>query len=112
MWTPEQREKAAERRPNSYWADYKRQSRAARVEALRQLRLESGCVDCGYKEHAEALDFDHVVGEKEFGVLQGVRQGFSWDRIMAEVAKCEIVCANCHRVRTRQRREELEELDA
>ena len=80
---------------------YLRQQRQNRREWLAAYKLEKGCADCGYNAHSEALDFDHVEDNKEFGL--GGRGGQSWERIYAEVEKCEVVCANCHRVRTRQK---------
>ncbi len=61
-------------------------------------KLESGCVDCGYKDAPESLDFDHVRGEKLFSLA--TKPGASLARLSAEIAKCEVVCANCHRIRT------------
>ncbi len=55
-------------------------------------------MDCGYAEHAEALQFDHVRGEKLHNVSQIA--AFSEARLWAEVAKCEVRCANCHAVKT------------
>jgi hypothetical protein len=46
------------------------------------------------------MDFDHVRGEKLFGIA--VNMNISWERLEAEIAKCEIVCANCHRIRTKK----------
>jgi hypothetical protein len=65
-----------------------------------------GCVDCGYNKHACALDFDHVTGEKKFAISR-MR---SLAKVQAEMQKCEVVCANCHRVRTlmRHRRKHAE----
>lgn len=69
-------------------------------------KLEKGCQDCGYRDHPEALDFDHVRGEKLFNVGDMVRRHrSSWDKILTEIEKCEVVCANCHRVRTAKRRQ-------
>jgi hypothetical protein len=70
---------------------------------LQQYKLDRGCVDCGYKEHAEALDFDHL-SDKTMNVSNVIHANMSWERIMKEVSKCEVVCANCHRVRTANRR--------
>jgi hypothetical protein len=74
---------------------------------LDTLKLERGCADCGYREHAVALDFDHLPGvEKVMDIAQAIGR-MSFERLQAEVAKCEVVCANCHRVRTMERRKEV-----
>lgn len=78
-----------------------RKQREKRYMMLAQIKLESGCVDCGYNEYACALDFDHVDGVKEFTMNRVGR--IAWSRVMAEIAKCEVVCAVCHRVRTQTR---------
>ena len=69
---------------------------------LSEYRLAKGCADCGYRDHAAALDFDHNGTKKSFSIM---RDGLtrSWGNLEAEVAKCDVVCANCHRVRTQQR---------
>lgn len=66
---------------------------------LTSLKMESGCVDCGYKQHPAALHFDHIdPATKSFELSNAKRRG--WEKILAEVAKCEVRCANCHAVRT------------
>lgn len=70
-----------------------------------RIKVERGCVDCGYDTHAVALDFDHLPGfDKAANVSQLVNRCASWERIRIEISKCEVVCANCHRVRTKLRR--------
>ena len=66
---------------------------------LAQYKIEKGCVDCGYKKHHSALDFDHVKGKKVLNVC------FSKSIIQAkkEIEKCEVVCSNCHRIRSWKR---------
>jgi hypothetical protein len=51
------------------------------------------------------MDFDHVRGEKKFKVAEAVQfaYGLNFDQLRAEIAKCEVVCANCHRIRTASR---------
>ena len=81
---------------------YKKKSSVPRVAFLTRWKLAAGCIDCGYKAHPAALDFDHVRGEKRFGL--GGTQIRSWKVILAELAKCVVRCANCHRVVTQKRR--------
>jgi hypothetical protein len=57
------------------------------------------CVDCG-NSNPVVLEFDHVRGKKKNDVSTMACRGFSWATILEEVAKCEIRCANCHRIRT------------
>ena len=65
---------------------------------LREVLMQSRCVDCG-DSRLVVLDFDHV-GAKTANVTELARRGFRLDRLGAEIAKCEIRCANCHRRRT------------
>ena len=66
---------------------------------LDTLKKERGCSVCGYNEHACALDFDHL-RDKEFNISHDPKR--AWNRILEEVEKCQILCANCHRVKTRE----------
>ena len=66
---------------------------------IRDFKLRSGCIDCGYKAHHAALEFDHVRGEKALNVCFAK----SIAQAKAEMKKCEVVCANCHRIRTYER---------
>lgn len=59
------------------------------------------CADCKGIFNPIAMDFDHVNGKKIFGVARMV--SFSKKRLDDEIAKCEVVCANCHRIRTFKR---------
>lgn len=76
-----------------------------RISAIQQIKLDSGCVDCGYNKHAEALDFDHILPGKT-AKISLVAISRTWDKVLEEIALCEVVCANCHRVRTASRRGE------
>jgi hypothetical protein len=62
------------------------------------------CADCDIQYPPYVMDFDHLDGEtKEFGISYMRRHRMAFDKIEAEIAKCEVVCANCHRERTNQR---------
>ena len=55
------------------------------------------CVDCG-NSNPLVLEFDHVRGQKRKAV--SMMMSYSRKTLEAEMAKCEIRCANCHRIRT------------
>ncbi len=62
------------------------------------------CVDCGHSFDPVCMDFDHREGEEKLrAISKMVRLGNSIVRITREIAKCDLVCSNCHRIRTRDR---------
>ena len=61
---------------------------------------EHPCADCGETDPI-VLEFDHL-RDKKFSIGAGFRER-SWHAVLDEIAKCEVVCANCHRRRTAQR---------
>lgn len=73
-----------------------------RKEFVNWIKLGIGCVDCGYNEHPEALDLDHVRGKKKFSVSTALWR--TPEVLYREIRKCQVVCANCHRIRTAKRR--------
>jgi len=72
---------------------------------IRNIKKNSVCADCGLqnKNHPEIFDFDHVNGNKKINIGSAYVIGWSKERILQEIAKCEIVCSNCHRIRTKKR---------
>ena len=100
-----------------YWADasYRkhRSAQVARNVAKRRKKLRAiaraakdrPCADCGGRFHYCAMDFDHVRGRKVADIARIVSgRGISARRLGSEIKKCDVVCANCHRVRTFNRR--------
>jgi len=57
-------------------------------------------MDCGYRGHPAALDFDHVRGEKTMAVSLMAERYASWAKVLEEIEKCVVRCANCHRIKT------------
>jgi hypothetical protein len=69
-------------------------------DRVRVIKETNPCSDCRGKFHFSAMDFDHVTGEKLGDVGTLVSKNANWDKIQEEIAKCELVCANCHRIRS------------
>jgi hypothetical protein len=62
----------------------------------------SVCAECKVSYPPHILDFDHIK-DKSFGISRALQLGTSLEKIKKEIAKCEIVCSNCHRQRTYER---------
>lgn len=63
-----------------------------------ELRAELKCVRCGYNKCVQALEFHHRdPNEKDAAVSDIVRKDYSKERALKEMAKCDVLCANCHR---------------
>jgi hypothetical protein len=60
------------------------------------------CADCGRRYPPYVMDFDHVRGDK-LGNIGSLKMQVPAAVLLAEIAKCDVVCANCHRIRTHQR---------
>lgn len=72
---------------------------------VRDLKAKATCPDCNSRYPHYVMQFDHLPGEPKLGDVSGmIQRGVVWGLIEAEMAKCEIVCANCHMVRTFTRR--------
>ena len=62
------------------------------------------CADCAQSFDPVCMDFDHLPEFiKEYDISYMVRHRMAWSRIEAEISKCEVVCANCHRLRSKDR---------
>lgn len=79
-----------------------RKHRLARERGLYLLEYfrSHPCTDCGERDPM-VLEFDHL-GDKVFNIGTDLTHR-SWSAVLAEIAKCQVVCANCHRRRSAQR---------
>lgn len=67
---------------------------------VNEYKIAAGCKVCGFKEHPSALDFDHRnPAEKKFNIAEHSNQGWSLKTIKEEAAKCDVLCANHHRMK-------------
>ena len=81
-------------------AERTKRYRQRRQGAMLWYKMTHACIDCGTSD-PRVLEFDHVRGEKEF-ILKAAKTK-PLNIILAEIEKCDVVCANCHRIRTQER---------
>ena len=80
-------------------------SRKSKRKFIGMLKTDLGCTDCGYNKHPDALAFDHLPKyEKLHDVSRMVSQDRDIGAVLEEVFKTEVVCHNCHAIRTAERR--------
>jgi hypothetical protein len=80
-----------------------RTRKAYLVKYIQELKSSTPCMDCKESFPYYVMDFDHVRGRKHKNVMELIPT-LSKKIIDLEIAKCEIVCSNCHRVRTHTRK--------
>lgn len=98
---------------DSYSTEYKRNN-ALRQQRRRRLLIDSWktgpCMDCRKCFPAVCMDFDHRPGEvKKLNVSVSITRSLS--SLKAEIAKCDLVCACCHRLRTANRTKYVEVIE-
>ena len=82
-------------------------------EKLRNIMREQKakpCADCGNEYLFYVMDFDHREGEEKMAHVSKLVQRMNLQRLLDEIAKCDVVCSNCHRVRTYQRGQRFSEM--
>jgi hypothetical protein len=62
--------------------------------------IDVPCMDCGVKYPPYVMDLDHRNPQDKVDVIARLITNGSWEKFLAEIDKCDIVCSNCHRERT------------
>lgn len=76
--------------------EYVRDRLKHRKREVQELKLKTGCANCGYNRCAGALQYHHPNADKEHNVARMAAQGRSLKSILNEISKCVLLCANCH----------------
>lgn len=77
---------------------------SARQTVIMREAKTQPCADCGGTFHPCAMDFDHRPGEQKLFNISRAVKSIGLERLRAEIEKCDVVCANCHRIHTFNRR--------
>jgi hypothetical protein len=82
------------------YTKYAKDARVRNREFLNEYKRNHPCIDCGENDIV-VLDFDHRVGVKKlFTIGEKAGTTTSIEKLQAEIDKCDVRCANCHRRRT------------
>lgn len=76
------------------------------LEELHLYKEKHGCADCRNHYPHYVLEFDHRPEETKIDVVYRVLRSYGPQAAWDEVAKCDVVCANCHKIRTYEREQE------
>ena len=99
MCHKEYRETHYQKNRQKYIEKSKRKRKEYRQEFLEFIKTKS-CIDCGNSDW-RVLEFDHI-HNKEYNISAKKSQ-ITLKSLMKEIDKCDIVCANCHRIRSHNR---------
>ena len=86
--------------PKAYYQKNRKHHTKKRYFIQRFKKIHGKCVDCGITDW-RVLEFDHIKGDKKFNI--GEYQRFGMELLKEEIRKCEVRCANCHRIKTMER---------
>lgn len=97
---------AKNREYQAKWYKQNRETHYARIKErerkiaqwLQEHKATLSCEECG-QNHPATLDFHHKnPKEKDVNIAQAVERGWGKQRILNEIAKCRVLCSNCHRI--------------
>jgi hypothetical protein len=83
---------------------HKRMRYEARLRDLILAAKDRPCADCGGRWHPLVMEFDHLPGtEKRMNLGDCRARKWGREALLEEIAKCEVLCPTCHRIRTLRR---------
>jgi hypothetical protein len=101
-----EKQRAAKRRyyerNRDLYRDRNRRKRARLRSIVWELKSHP-CADCGQTFPFFVMDFDHREGEEKTAQVAMLVNAMNLRRLLTEIEKCDLVCANCHRIRTYER---------
>lgn len=72
--------------------------RNKQAEKYRRLKESSPCKRCGERYPHYVMDYHHRDREtKSFKLSRVLSHTMAWSKVLEEIAKCDLLCANCHR---------------
>lgn len=85
----------------AYYLEKNNRRRQQLRDYVNEIKSSTPCTDCGLSYPYYVMDFDHL-GDKIDMISKLVKLGGT-KKLQEELTKCEVVCANCHRIRTFER---------
>ena len=79
-----------------YWLEKSKKQKIRKREWFQAIKADLSCQRCK-ADHPAVLDFHHHEDNKLFTVSEGLDR-YSEKKMLEEIAKCEVLCANCHRI--------------
>jgi hypothetical protein len=80
-----------------------KRSQKRNAKIIREEKLKRGCLKCGYRKHHAALDFDHIDPSTKVRDIAKMHTT-NTEALKQEIAKCQVLCANCHRIKSYEQR--------
>jgi len=78
--------------------------RRLEIRRIIQEAKDVPCSDCDVSYPTCVMTFDHVKGIKKFHIGEATAKAKSIKALLEEIDKCEVVCHNCHAIRTETRK--------
>jgi hypothetical protein len=83
-------------------------SREKRKQVIREIKESSSCMDCNIYYPYYIMQFDHRDSDLKHGSVNNMLTNSSFGKVIKEIEKCDLVCANCHAARTWKRQHSID----